>query len=77
MIQDGVGGTPSGDGLAAIMDDLQASDATNQLSFRADVSETQLYFRAAWMYNSGSIDQSGDLGLSVATTAMPAILRTG
>jgi hypothetical protein len=67
MIQDGVGGTAAGDGLAAIMNQLQAGDATNQASFGNDTSVTQLYYRAARMYNSGSIDPSGDLGLGVAT----------
>lgn len=67
MIQDGVGGTPSGDGLAAIMDQLQAGNATNELNFGNDTSQTQMYYRAARMYNSGSISPTGDLGLGVAT----------
>ena len=67
MIQDGIAGTAAGDGLAAIMNQLQAGDATNQRSFGNEMSETQLYYRAARMYNSGSIDPSGDLGLGVAT----------
>jgi len=67
MIQDGVGGTATGDGLAAIMNELQAGDATNELSFGNDTTQTQVYYRAARMYNSGSIDPSGNLGSGGST----------
>ncbi|KAK6595671.1 hypothetical protein H4I96_09990 [Botrytis cinerea] len=54
MITDGTAGTSSGDGLAQC---LTESDAT-------DVSK---YYKAARIYNSGSIDSSGNLGDGVAT----------
>jgi len=34
---------------------------------KAGSSDTQAYYRAARIYNSGSIDPSGNLGLGVAT----------
>lgn len=54
MIRDGVAGTPSGDGIVQCL----AEDGTS------DVSK---YYRAARIYNSGSIAASGDLGAGVAT----------
>jgi hypothetical protein len=54
MIQDGVAGTPSGDGL-------------EQLFEKATGETAQKYYRAARMYNSGSLDPSGSLGRGGAT----------
>ncbi|KAM0714545.1 hypothetical protein Q7P37_009841 [Cladosporium fusiforme] len=54
MIEDGVQGTAHGDGL-------------KQLLGKATGNGTQRYYRAARMYNSGSVDSSGNLGLGVAT----------
>ena len=49
MIFDGVGGTPSGDGLAGILNEwAQGNDA-------------QGYYRAARQYNTGSIAADGNL----------------
>ncbi|KAF2843011.1 carbohydrate-binding module family 50 protein [Patellaria atrata CBS 101060] len=54
MIRDGTAGTPAGDGL-------------KQLLGRATGSGDQKFYQAARMYNSGSLDPSGNLGLGVAT----------
>lgn len=54
MIQDGVAGTPSGDGLKQLLEKATGQDA-------------QRFYQAARMYNSGSLDPSGNLGLGVAT----------
>jgi hypothetical protein len=67
MISDGVGGTPSGDGLAAIMDQLSAGTVTKKRAYSNDTTQAQLYYRAARTYNSGSIDASGDLGIGPGT----------
>jgi hypothetical protein len=67
MLQDGVGGTDAGDGLAGIMDELSNGTATNGMDFGNATSVTQLYYRAARMYNSGSIDPSGILELGGST----------
>ena len=48
------GGTDSGDGLANCLNEAGTSDA-------------QAFYRAARIYNSGSIDSSGDLGAGIAT----------
>lgn len=61
MLQDGVGGTEAGDGLAGIMNEWSNGTATNENTFGDSTSLTQLYYRAARMYNSGSIDASGVL----------------
>ncbi|KAI9374438.1 hypothetical protein BJX61DRAFT_301949 [Aspergillus egyptiacus] len=55
MIQDGTAGTAHGDGLQACLE--QAGGA-------GDVSS---YYRAARIYNSGSIAASGNLGQGIAT----------
>jgi hypothetical protein len=55
MITDGTVGTSDGDGLVGC---LKAAGGTS------DVSS---YYRAARIYNSGSIDSSGNLGLGIAT----------
>jgi hypothetical protein len=54
MVQDGVAGTPTGDGL-------------QQLFAHAAGETAQKYYRAARMYNSGSLDASGSLGRGGAT----------
>ena len=54
MIQDGTGGTPDGDGLAQCINESGAGDVS-------------AFYKAARIYNSGSIDKSGDLGKGIAT----------
>lgn len=54
MAEDGVAGTAAGDGL-------------KQLLAKATGQGAQKYYQAARMYNSGSLDPSGNLGLGVAT----------
>ena len=54
MISDGAAGTPSGDGLA-------------QCFNQAGTSDVSAYYRAARIYNSGSVDPSGDLAKGFAT----------
>ncbi|OAA80659.1 Lysozyme-like domain protein [Akanthomyces lecanii RCEF 1005] len=54
MIEDGVNGTPSGDGL-------------KQLLAKAGGNNAAAFYKAARMYNSGSVDPSGDLGKGIAT----------
>jgi hypothetical protein len=54
MIEDGVAGTAAGDGLKQLLD-------------AATGDGVQKFYQAARMYNSGSLDPSGNLGLGVAT----------
>ncbi|CAF9915366.1 MAG: hypothetical protein ALECFALPRED_010125 [Alectoria fallacina] len=54
MIQEGTGGTTWGDGLAQCLN-------------QAGTSDVSAFYRAARIYNSGSIDESGDLGKGIAT----------
>lgn len=54
MIQEGTGGTASGDGLAQCLNEAGTSDVS-------------AFYRAARIYNSGSIAASGDLGQGVST----------
>jgi len=54
MVEDGVGGTEWGDGLAQCINQAEAGDVS-------------AFYRAARIYNSGSIDESGDLGKGGAT----------
>ncbi|EMC95420.1 hypothetical protein BAUCODRAFT_123866 [Baudoinia panamericana UAMH 10762] len=54
MIEDGTAGTASGDGLEQVL----------QKQGNSDVS---MFYRAARMYNGGSIDPSGDLGKGCCT----------
>jgi hypothetical protein len=54
MVEDGVAGTASGDGL-------------QQLLAKATGEAAQKYYRTARMYNSGSLDMSGSLGRGGAT----------
>lgn len=54
MVRDGVAGTTDGDGLAQCLNLAGASD-------------TSAYYKAARLYNSGSIDPSGALEGGVAT----------
>jgi hypothetical protein len=49
MVFDGVSGTPTGDGLAGILNQLAVDD------------NAQVYYRAARQYNSGSIAANGNL----------------
>ncbi|KAL1969792.1 hypothetical protein VTN77DRAFT_7301 [Rasamsonia byssochlamydoides] len=55
MVDDGTGGTASGDGLANCLNEAPAG------------AGAQAFYQAARIYNSGSIDPSGDLGAGVAT----------
>lgn len=54
MISEGTGGTAAGDGLA---------QGINQ----AGGNDVSAFYKAARIYNSGSIDASGDLGKGIAT----------
>jgi hypothetical protein len=54
MVADGVGGTAWGDGLAQCINSAEGDDES-------------AFYRAARIYNSGSIDESGDLGKGGAT----------
>jgi hypothetical protein len=54
MIVDGVQGTATGDGLKGCLEKANADDATK-------------YYKAARIYNSGSVDASQNLGQGVAT----------
>lgn len=54
MVEDGVAGTASGDGLKQLLDTCQGKGA-------------QSYYEAARMYNSGSVASDGNLGQGVAT----------
>lgn len=54
MVRDGVQGTESGDGLM-------------QLLQQADAEDVSRYYKAARMYNSGSIAQGGNLDAGIAT----------
>ena len=55
QIQDGVGGTSSGDGLVQCIAKSPGKGSVTQ------------YYDAARIYNSGSIDASGNLGAGIAT----------
>ncbi|OCK78407.1 carbohydrate-binding module family 50 protein [Lepidopterella palustris CBS 459.81] len=54
MIRDGTEGTSSGDGLKQCLAESKATDVS-------------MYYKAARIFNSGSIDSSGNLGAGVAT----------
>ena len=54
MLEDGVMGTSTGDGLAKLLNQVKGTGA-------------QAFYQAARMYNSGSIAPSGDLGQGIAT----------
>ncbi|KAJ9607183.1 hypothetical protein H2200_008255 [Cladophialophora chaetospira] len=54
MVDDGSMGTPTGDGLAQLLDQAGGVGA-------------QSFYKAARMYKSGSVDPSGDLGAGGAT----------
>lgn len=54
MVSEGSSGTPSGDGLAQCINQSNAGDVS-------------AFYKAARIYNSGSIDSSGDLGAGIAT----------
>ena len=57
MIQDGVGGTDAGDGLAAVVNQAEGMGR----------SGSQGFYTAARIYNSGSVDPSGNLGAGGST----------
>jgi hypothetical protein len=54
MIKDGTNGTPEGDGLKQVLQQAGTDDASK-------------FYIAARIYNSGSVDPSGNLGLGGAT----------
>jgi len=54
MIQDSIARTASRDGL-------------KQCLMETGTSDVSIYYKAAQIYNSGSIDKSSNLGLSIAT----------
>lgn len=54
MIKDGTSGTSQGDGLQQCISQAACSDVSK-------------YYKAARIYNSGSVDASGDLGAGIAT----------
>jgi len=54
MIRDGAAGTPAGEGL-------------KQTIARSGATDVSKYYKAARLYNSGSIDASGNLGAGIAT----------
>jgi hypothetical protein len=58
MVRDGVAGTATGNGLAG---------AISQQSEVENIEFAEAYYRAARLYNSGEIDESGDLGKGSAT----------
>lgn len=57
MIQDGSGGTAAGDGLAGTLNQAEGLGK----------SGAQGFYTAARIYNSGSVDGSGDLGAGGST----------
>ena len=66
MISDGAAGTDAGDGLAACLNEaINPTDPLAQIP--APVSETQLYYMAARLYNSGSFGSYVGLGAPGAT----------
>ena len=54
MIEDGVGGTNFGDGLAAYLNTVV--HRANAAGFAASGNNAQVYYQAARLYNSGSVD---------------------
>ena len=54
MIQDGTGGTSWGDGLAQCINN-------------ADSDDVSAFYQAARIYNSGTVDESGNLEDGIAT----------
>jgi hypothetical protein len=60
MVQDGASGTPTGDGLAALVDQAESQYGT---------SGAQAHYYSARLYNSGSVADDGNLSSpnSVAT----------
>lgn len=54
MISEGTAGTADGDGLVQCIDQAGASDVS-------------AFYKAARIYNSGSVDASGDLGKGIST----------
>ncbi|KAL8773573.1 MAG: hypothetical protein Q9209_001678 [Squamulea sp. 1 TL-2023] len=60
MIREGTAGTFEGKGMGLVV-------ALREATVDGKVDDVGRYYRAARIYNSGSIDASGDLGMGVAT----------
>lgn len=60
MIREGTAGTFEGRGMGLVM-------ALREATVNGHVDDVGRYYRAARIYNSGSVDGSGDLGMGVAT----------
>ncbi|KAL8803983.1 MAG: hypothetical protein Q9182_002855 [Xanthomendoza sp. 2 TL-2023] len=60
MIREGTAGTFEGQGMGLVL-------ALRSATVGGNVADVGRYYRAARIYNSGSIDASGDLGKGVAT----------
>ncbi|KAL8727742.1 MAG: hypothetical protein Q9166_005855 [cf. Caloplaca sp. 2 TL-2023] len=60
MIREGTAGTFEGEGIGLVL-------ALRYATVGGNVDDVGRYYRAARIYNSGSIDPSGDLGMGVAT----------
>jgi len=60
MVSDGIGGTPAGDGIAALV---------NKMAANTGVSSAWPFYKAARVYNSGSIGAGGDLNAANGATA--------
>ena len=72
MIQDGAGGTSSGDGLKQLVNFRASSplfsNANSEIYFRGISGDQAIdVYKAARIYNSGSLDASGDLATNGAT----------
>jgi len=63
MIRDGTSGTASGDGLAQCI-----NQGYNDGESSNDIDSTQSFFRAARIYNSGSIANINDLNEAASGT---------
>ena len=61
MIREGTAGTFEGKGMGLVMALRTAT------TVKGGVDDVSRYYRAARVYNSGSVDGSGDLGRGVAT----------
>lgn len=64
MTFEGVAGTVGGGGLAQC---LMKAGLKRESEWDVDGGEVSAYYRAARIYNSGSLDVSGDLGVTDAT----------
>ncbi|KAL8934828.1 MAG: hypothetical protein Q9216_005716, partial [Gyalolechia sp. 2 TL-2023] len=59
MIREGTAGAGSGDDIMGLVEALRKAEG--------EVDDVARFYRAARVYNSGSVDPSGDLGKGVAT----------